>query len=105
VKDGQLVYSLVMSNADNFIDRNPTLDTYWRAIILLGNNVASYKFALAKSLLEIPTDSTLVRIEDLALPFARSISNHLKHNDKQVTSASSKFLDVVRQFNANKIEE
>jgi 5-methylcytosine-specific restriction endonuclease McrA len=97
--------SSFMDNFDSFIDRNPTLDTYWRAIILLGNNVASYKFALAQSLLEIPTESTLIRMEDLAIPFAKNISAHLKHNDKQITSASSKFLDVVRRFNANEIAE
>lgn len=94
-----------MNNTENFIDRNPTLDTYWRAIVLLGNNVASYKFALAKSLLEMPTETTLIRMEDLALPFARNISVHLEHNNKQVTSASSRFLDVVRQFNADEIQE
>jgi hypothetical protein len=94
-----------MDNLDSFIDRAPTLDTYWRAIILLGNNVASYKFALAQSLLEIPTESTLIRMEDLALPFALNISAHLKHNDKQITSASSKFLDIVRRFNANEVSE
>ena len=38
----------------NFIDHNPSLETYWRSIILLGRNVASYKFSLAKTLLEIP---------------------------------------------------
>jgi hypothetical protein len=32
---------------------HPSLDNYWRAIILFGRNVASYKFALGKSLLEM----------------------------------------------------
>jgi hypothetical protein len=27
-------------------------DTYWRAVILFGRNVASYKFALSETLLE-----------------------------------------------------
>src|SRR4030095_3016186 len=34
-----------------FTEVRPTLDNYWRAIILFGRNVASYKFALGKSLL------------------------------------------------------
>lgn len=31
----------------------PSLDSYWRSIVLFGQNVASYKFALAGALLEI----------------------------------------------------
>jgi hypothetical protein len=31
----------------------PWLEDFWRSIILLGRNVASYKFALGKSLLEL----------------------------------------------------
>ena len=33
-------------NDERFVDKNPSLETYWRAIILLGVNNASYKFAL-----------------------------------------------------------
>ena len=90
---------------ETFIDRNSSLETYWRSIILLGRNVASYKFALAKSLLELPTQNTLVKIEDLALPFAKNISEHLLLNDKQVTASSSTFLDHCRKFNNQEIGE
>jgi hypothetical protein len=38
---------------DTFTQRLPTLDNYWRAVILFGRNVASYKLALGKSLLEL----------------------------------------------------
>lgn len=34
----------------------PILENYWRAII--GRNVASYKFALARSLLELDMNSS-----------------------------------------------
>ncbi|MDA1369852.1 MAG: HNH endonuclease [Proteobacteria bacterium] len=88
-----------------FIDKDPSLSTYWRAIVLLGNNVASYKFALAKTLLEVQADSTLIRMEDLALPFALNVAQHLEHNDKQVTSKSSKFLDYCRQYNSEQIAQ
>ena len=37
---------------NRFIDHNPSLETYWRAIIILGKNTASYKFALADTLLQ-----------------------------------------------------
>ena len=48
----------------NFIDHNPSLETYWRSIILLGKNVASYKFSLAKTLLEIPKKKRVNELTD-----------------------------------------
>ena len=36
-----------------FTEVQPTLENYWRSIILFGRNVASYKFALGQSLLEL----------------------------------------------------
>ena len=90
----------------NFISPEPTLAEYWRSVILFGNNVASYKFALAKSLLDIaPTQKTIITLDELAKPYARHICDHLKLEDKQTTSNSSKFLDVCRQFNVGAIDE
>jgi hypothetical protein len=40
-----------------FTETTPTLENFWRSIILFGRNVASYKFALGKSLLELGTQS------------------------------------------------
>ena len=87
-----------------FYEVEPTLDNYWRAIILFGRNVASYKFALAKSLYELNAVSNdLVKMEQLAKPFCRHICEHLKHSPKQITSKSSKFLSSYNDFNANKV--
>jgi hypothetical protein len=59
---------------------------YWRAIILFGRNVASYKFALAKSLLEMqPQSGQLLKLSDIAPVFSHHITNHLKSVDKQGT--------------------
>jgi 5-methylcytosine-specific restriction endonuclease McrA len=81
-----------------------SLENYWRAIILFGQNVASYKFALAKSLLELAqTGKTFISLEELAEPFSRHITEHLSISDKQTTSRSSRFLDACRQFNAGEI--
>lgn len=89
-----------------FTDTSPDLETYWRSIILFGRNVASYKFALAKSLIELKRrEQELVRLEDLAEPFSRHICEHLKQNPKQGTSASSKFLDTCRAFNSQEISK
>ncbi len=69
-----------------FTDTSPGLETYWRSIILFGRNVASYKFALAKSLIEIGgREHELIKLEDLAEPFSRHVCEHLKRNPKQST--------------------
>jgi hypothetical protein len=87
-----------------FIQKDPSLDSIWRAIILFGRNVASYKFALAKSLFEVADrGQTSVKIELLAEPFARHVCDHLKIENRQGISGSSKFLDACRAFNTGKI--
>jgi hypothetical protein len=82
----------------------PSLDSHWRSIILFGRNVASYKFALAKTLLELSEgDQTQFNLSDLAPIFSRHICEHLSHSDKQSTSRSSQFLDTCRRFNLDEI--
>ncbi len=87
-----------------FVNANPSREDYWRSVILFGRNVASYKFALAKSLLELADrERNFISLEELAVPFARHIAEHLKQTDKQATSASSRFLASVRQFNNGEV--
>src|SRR5262245_61395209 len=91
-------------NMTTFAEVRPSLDNYWRAVILFGRNVASYKFALGKSLLEAAQQGkTFLPLADLALPFARHIASHLKQADKQATSRSSQFLDACRRFNRGEL--
>ena len=90
----------------NFHNKTPTLDNQWRAIILFGRNVASYKFALAKSLLDLADqEKTNLGLADIAPKFSQNICDHLKQEDKQSTSKSSKFLDSCRNFNSEKISQ
>ena len=87
-----------------FYEIDPTLENYWRSIILFGRNVASYKFALAKALYDLKdSNDTVITLDKLAAPFAKHITAHLVICDKQGTSENSKFLDACRDFNANKI--
>jgi hypothetical protein len=84
----------------------PSLDNYLRAVILFGRNVASYKFALGKCLLELAQQGrTVIPLTELALPFGRHIAHHLKLADKQGTFSSSRFLDACRQFNRGELTE
>lgn len=78
----------------------------FRSIVLRGQNVASYKFALAKSILTLAESGiTSVTLEDLAVPFSRELCEHLTEVDTQTTSQGSRFLDACRHFNAGRITE
>ena len=84
----------------NFLESIPRTESIWRSIILFGRNVASYKFALGKALIELAEkEATFISLENLAEPYARHLSEHLKANDKQGTFSSSRFLNKVREFN------
>jgi hypothetical protein len=79
-----------------FIERVPSLESNWRSVIQFGKNVASYKFALGKSLLELAdAPDTFISLERLAEPFSRNLIEHIKGGRKQITSKGSKFLDAL----------
>jgi hypothetical protein len=89
-----------------FTESTPTLENFWRSIILFGRNVASYKFALGKSLLELADQgSDEVSLAELAAPFAHQVCEHLKLSDKQSTSSRSQFLDTCRAYNREELSE
>jgi 5-methylcytosine-specific restriction endonuclease McrA len=93
-----------MADDTRFYEIEPTLENYWRAVILFGKNVASYKFALAKALYDLrKSPSDIIKLDELAPLFADHLIAHLKQCDKQITSKSSVFLDACRQFNQGKI--
>jgi len=78
----------------------------FRRIVLRGANVASYKFALAKSILTLAeSGATSATLEELAVPFSRELCTHLQEVDTQSTSAGSRFLDACRHFNAGRISQ
>lgn len=89
----------------HFLDVEPTLENQWRAIILFGRNAASYKFALSKALLSLSPSDDLIKLEELALPFAREVSAHLKIAPRQATNSSSRFLEACKQWNAGEITD
>lgn len=94
-----------MSDETRFYDIEPSLENYWRAIILFGRNVASYKFALAKALYELrKAPNELITLEELSPYFADAITEHLKLADKQGTSAQSRFLELCRQYNNGEVQ-
>tara|TARA_B100000700_G_C14476129_1_gene592935 strand:- start:122 stop:571 length:450 start_codon:yes stop_codon:yes gene_type:complete len=89
-----------------FCEIQPSLENYWRGIILFGRNVASYKFAMAKSLLELSEGGkTFVTIEELARPFSRHLVEHVEGGCRQATSKSSRVLDTCKQFSQGETTE
>jgi HNH endonuclease len=88
-----------------FTHEIPSVESYWRAIILFGKNAASYKFALAGSLLELGRGSESVGLDELAVPFAHRVADHLRTHDKQGASERSRFLDACRAFNRGELDE
>ena len=90
----------------SFTETTPTLENFWRSIILFGRNVTSYKFALGKSLLELAgQDSNAVSLGELTLPFARHLCEHLELSDKQGTFGQSRFLDACRACNRGELTQ
>ena len=92
--------------AQHFADASQNERQHWRSIVLFGRNVASYKFALAKSLLELSrSDREKVSLDELAVPFSRHVCEHLAQVDRQGTFERSKFLDACRFHNAGRITD
>jgi len=78
----------------------------FRAIILYGQNTASYKFAFGQSLLELAkSGKNFVSLDDLAKPFSKHIIDHLKAGKRQTVTASSKFLYGCQLYIDGKIDE
>lgn len=75
-------------------------------MILFGRNVASYRFALAQSLIELSAKGeSFVSLQDLAVSFSRNLVEHLSGAPKQATSSSSRFLDACRKAGAGDITQ
>jgi len=96
----------VTKTIEQFYKIEPSLHQNWRAINLFGRNTATYKFALAKSLLDLAReDKTNITIYELSPIFAQHICEHLSIQEKQITSNKSQFIEACKQFNDGKISE
>lgn len=62
---------------------DPSLESQWRSLILFGKNSATYKFAFAKTLIDlIGVQTTSISLADLSVPFADHMVEHIRTNDK-----------------------
>lgn len=91
---------MTSSSISLFYEKTVTDETLWRSIILFGRNVATYKFALGKALLDLAReDKTLITLEELAEPYSRYLCEHLNLTEKQGTFQRSRFLETCRRYN------
>ena len=89
-----------------FYQTDLSKETLWRAIILFGRNVASYKFALGESLIALASEGkTLVTLEELAPRYSAAICRHIRESARQGTFQSSKFLSACEDYNGGKITQ
>lgn len=90
----------------NFQSTDISIENQWRSIVLLGKNVASYKFALAKALHQLAQQGkTFVTLEDLAFPYASHIAEHSKKEPKQGTSKVGDFLQACKDYGDGSINQ
>ena len=83
-----------------FQDATPTPEGDWRHIVRFGRNIASYKFALGRVLLEHGVrQQTFVSLTELAVPYTAALCEHLQVENKQTTSAQCRFLDACTSLN------
>ena len=83
-----------------FVVTDPSNTNVFRSIVLFGRNVATYKFALATSLIHFATiGQESVTMAELAVPYSEILCQHLKDAPKQGTSSGSKFLTACKEYN------
>ena len=94
------------SPIDKYVRTCSPQESCWRSVVLFGKNTASYKFALAQSLLRLAQQGkSSVALEDLALPYARHICSHAKTAPRQSTNRTNKFLQACAGFNEGSVSE
>jgi 5-methylcytosine-specific restriction endonuclease McrA len=87
-------------------EHQPSLESYWRGIILFGDNVATYKFALGRSLLQLATQGkTQVTLQELAVPFSAALVEHLDSGNPQGTFGTGQFLDACKKCSLGEISQ
>ncbi|MCP8615237.1 HNH endonuclease [Salirhabdus salicampi] len=79
-------------------------ESQFRSVFLFGRNVATYKFALAKSLLQLSKSSKeFISLEDLSPIYVNHMLEHVRSGKRQITSSSSRFIQACQLYESNQI--
>lgn len=71
----------------------------WRSIVLFGANTATYKFALARSLLELARGGrSMVSLDELAVPFSRNMVEHVRRVPRQSVTTGNRYVSICRHY-------
>ena len=82
-----------------------SLTNNFRSIFLIGANTATYKFALAKSLLEL-NNQTFVSLDDLSSIFAKHLIEHIQTGKRQIQGkGTAKLLNALYLYTQEQISE
>ena len=76
-------------------------------MLLDSSKLVSDKFGVVQSLIDISLErkSDLITLDDLALPYALHLAEHLKHSPKQSTAKTSQFIQACQGYNEGNIDE
>lgn len=81
-----------------------SVESNFRSMYLFGRNAATYKFAFAKSLLELAgKEKSFITLEELSPLFAKYMLEHIGTGKRQITSQSSKFISALTLYNNEQI--
>ncbi len=91
---------------DEYVRTGSPEASCWRSVVLFGKNTASYKFALAQSVLGLARQGrSSVPLDELAVPFAARICEHAKTAPRQSTNRTNGFLEACAGFNAGAVTQ
>jgi 5-methylcytosine-specific restriction endonuclease McrA len=89
---------------NQFLKDDSTEESQFRAVFLFGRNVATYKFALAKSLLQLSKkDKEFISLEELSPIYVQHMLEHVRSGKRQITSSSSKFIQACQLYESEQI--
>lgn len=95
-----------VSRIAEFQEVFPSLESYWRSVILFGRNASTYKFALSRSLEDLACGGkTDVSLDELAVPFSHHMCEHMLVTPKQATGSPGLFIETCAAYNAGAVGE
>ena len=89
---------------EQYLLNDQSNESQFRSVFLFGRNVATYKFALAKALLDLSHQAkTFVSLEELSPHYVKHLLEHVTMGKRQTTSPSSKFLSACMLYSNEQI--
>lgn len=89
---------------NQFLHYDESLESQFRAIFLFGRNEATYKFALAKSILELSAGKkSFISLQELSPIFTKHMLEHSNSGKIQTKSKSSRYIQALQLYNQQQI--